>query len=207
MRHRCDRIRDWADQFFQLTQQMRATQAILGSSAEALQDLNMTDLSGMESWSDVTRDLSSWQDELAAAARNAEAAIRANYDAALQAAQGYGQAAGAANIYAGSLQRLQALIPAVAAAQQAQNNLAAATIEFDKGMKALDGMTLSRDAYLARQGELSAAFEQAKEQVTGLAAAEETLARVTTQNSLDALTGREGALARLKQQYADAEAG
>lgn len=201
-------IREWADEFFQLTNQVRATQAILGSSKAALDELNMTDLSGMESWSDVSRELADWQDELDAAARRAAAGIQTSYQAAILAAQGYGQAAGAANVYAGSLDRLRALIPAVAAAQQAQNQLATAQIEYDRGVKALQeqqAQGLARDVFNERLTALTTTYEQAKDAVSGLTTVQQEQDRLTTQNSIDALTGKAAALARVNDQYKQQE--
>lgn len=201
-------IREWADEFFQLTNQVRSAQAIIGSSKAALVELNMTDLSGMERWSDVTRDLADWQRDLDAAARAAAAGIQASYQAAILAAQGYGQAAGAANVYAGSLQRLQALIPAVAAAQQAQNQLATAQIEYDKGVKALaeqQAQGMARDVFAERMAELTSTYEQARDAVSGLTAVQQEQDRLTRQNGIDALEGKAAALARVNEQYRQQE--
>lgn len=201
-------IREWADDFYQLSNEMRQLQAITDSSKAALSALNMTDLSGMEDWATVSSDLANWQKELEAASRAAASGIQASYAAAIQAAQGYGQAAGAANVYAGSLDRLRALIPAVAAAQQAGNQIAAATIEFDKGVKALDeqrAQGLSRDAYYDRLNELTTTFNAAKDAVSGLTAVQAEQDRLTRQNGIDALTGKAAALARVNEQYRQQE--
>ena len=201
-----EQIKWLANEQFELAKSFRVTADNATATKGALEDLNMTDLSGMEDWSTITADLADWEDELDAAARRAAAGIKASLDAALQAAAGYGTAAGAANIYAGSLQRLQALIPAVAAAQQAQNTLAGAQISYDQGKDALEEQRaggLGRDAYQERLDALNSAYEEAQRNVTGLAAMDEQLSTLASQNAIDALSGREQAVARVNQQYAD----
>lgn len=201
-------IKEWADEFFQLTNQVRDAQAIIGSIKTVLEEPYMTDLSGMMEWSDITAELADWHTELEAEARRAAAAIQASYQAAIQAAQGYGEAAGAANVYAGSLARLQALIPAVAAAQQAQNLLAQAQIQYDQGRQALleqQGNGLARDVFAERMSALTETFNQARDAVTGLTAVQEEQDRLTRQNSIEALSGKEQALARVNEQYRQQE--
>ena len=205
-------IRDMADQVFKLAQQLLGLRGRMAETetASAAMTMSLNDVPDeygrkLETFGDITLDLADWTRDLDAAARQAAAGIKSSTEAAMLAAQGYGEAAGAANIYAGSLQRLQSLIPAVAAAQSAQNDLAAATIDYDRGMKALEEQRaggLGRDAFYERQTALTDAFEKARDQVTGLAAVEEQLATVTSQNTIDALSGKEQAIARVNQQYA-----
>jgi gas vesicle protein len=198
-------LRNIADAMLANVEAARAAEAALSEAGTAASNLGLelqdfgTIRSGIQEWIDESR-------ALEASLRAAAAAMQASLNAALQAAQGYGTAAGAANVYAGSLQRLQALIPAVAAAQQAQNSLAAATIEYDKGKKALDGLTLSRDAYLAREAELTSAFEAAKNQVTGLTDATAQLEQAERQAAIGGMADREAAAARISDRYAELQA-
>ncbi|ODT50259.1 phage tail length tape measure family protein [Devosia sp. 63-57] len=198
-------ISDLADNVFKLARQLMGLRERANEAERAQVALNLE----LQSFADIrpgVQELVDQQRRLEEQARRTAAAIDASKAAALQAARGYGEAAGAANIYAGSLQRLQALIPAVAAAQEAGNRLAAATIDYDKGRESLEAMRaagLSRDEYVQRTEALTEAYQKAKAEVTGLAAAEQQLSTVTAQNSIDALTGRQQALARVNQQYAE----
>jgi hypothetical protein len=198
-------LKNMASAMVTLGQELLQLNAIAASSKTALDFSRL----GLQSFDDIragVADLVSEHRRLEAAARQAAAALEASRQAAILAAQGYGAGATAAAIYSSALRELGALIPAVAAAQRAQDSLNGAQKEYYRGLQALDSERrdgLADAEYQQRLETINTRYQEATDQVTGLAAAEDTLVRVTQQNSIDALTGREQAIARVKQQYAE----
>lgn len=132
-------------------------------------------------------------------------AVKNSGDAAVVAAGQYGTAEGAANSYANALWRLGSAIPAVAAAQGAYMELKQAESDYSLGVKAngdlLKARGISLDEYARRQTDLTERYKQAQDAISGVSAVEEQLAQTQKQNGIDALEGREQALARVNLQY------
>jgi hypothetical protein len=146
-------------------------------------------------------------DNMQRAAQAAAWAVKNSGDAAVVAAGQYGTATGAANAYANALWALGNMIPQVAAAQAAMAQMQQAEEKHTLATSAAGDLlrmgAINRAEYNERISETTQRLEQAKDAISGVTALEEQLATQTVQNSIDALTGREQALARVKLQYAD----
>lgn len=144
-------------------------------------------------------------EELGIAGNGAAAGIANSGNAAAAAAGQYHTAGAAAAGYAANLRALGALIPAVAAQQQAQSRLTDVetrhTVMMAESKRLLDSRNISLDQYAARVVETNSLVEQARSEVTGLASAERELAAVTQNNVIGALDGQARAVAQVRAEY------
>jgi hypothetical protein len=202
-------VRDMADEVFILANQLFQLRGRMEETEAAQTALNMTDLSGMEDWSDIANDARLGLSLVERAAIAAAWAIANSGEAAVVAAGQYGTATGAANAYANAMFRLGSLIPEVAAAQAQFGQLKQAESDYSAAIREnqalLDARGISLDEFARRQSAANDLYQSARDQVTGLTDATKDLADAERQASIGAMEPRDAAVARIRDQYAALE--
>lgn len=147
------------------------------------------------------------QDQLAQSARGSAAGILQSVNAAWQAVQSYGVAAGAAINYANAMRQLGALIPEVAAAQAQMDSLKVAQDSYNEAISSnrtlLREQAISQTEFTDRQAEAATLYQRATDQVTGLTDATKALADAERSANIGAMQPRDAAIARIRDQYAE----